>query len=115
MVLQQVLKDFNSADKTVWQDETKFKSDIARLDWQPKSGSLEKVILVKPKTFMNNSGMAIGLIKEFYKIDANDIWIVYDDIDLAVGGMRIRHGGGAGGHRGVESVLSSLGEDSFWR
>lgn len=114
MVVEQFLKDFNSTANTVWHDEPKFKSDISSFDWQPKAGKLEKVILVKPKTHMNNSGMAVQLFKDFYKIDKDDIWIIHDDIDLALGGLRIRHGGGHGGHRGVESILTVLG-DGFWR
>ena len=115
MVVDQFLKDFESAENTVWQNEPKFKSDIVHIDWQPKERPAEKIILVKPKTFMNNSGMAISLIKDFYKIPVEDIWIVYDDIDLPVGNFRIRHGGGSGGHRGVESMIESLGTDGFWR
>lgn len=115
MVAEQFLKDAEPIEKTVWDNENKFKSDIAAIDWQPKEHPLERVILVKPKTYMNNSGMAISLIKEFYKIDNNDIWVIYDDIDLPIGSFRIRQGGGAGGHRGIESIIASLGNGDFWR
>lgn len=115
MVVEQFLKDFESAKDTVWQNNEKFKSDIAMIDWQPKENPLEKIILVKPKTFMNNSGMAIKLIKDFYKIDADDMWIIHDDIDLQPGALRIRKGGGTGGHRGLESMLEVLGGGDFWR
>lgn len=115
MVVEQFLKDFEDVDHTVWQNEEKFKSDIAYIDWQPKQGSLEKVILAKPKTFMNNSGMAVSLIKNFYNIKTSDIWVIHDDIDLPVGAFRIRHGGGAAGHRGIESLIASLNDGDFWR
>jgi len=115
MVLEHFLKHASSVKDTIWHDEPKFKSDIAMLDWQPKEGELQKVILARPKTFMNNSGMAIALIASYYHIDADDIWVVYDDVDLTVGSFRIRFGGGAGGHRGVESVLEAVGNELFWR
>ena len=114
MVVEQFLKDFESTRDTVWQNEEKFKSDVALLDWQPKDHISEKVILVKPKTFMNNSGMAISLVQQFYKIASDDIWVIHDDIDLPVGSLRIRKGGGAGGHRGLESAIETTGGD-FWR
>lgn len=115
MVLEHFLKHASPLKDTLWHDEPKFKSDIAMIDWQSKEGKLEKIILVRPKTFMNNSGMAIALIAKFYHIDADDIWVVYDDIDLNLGSFRIRFGGGAGGHRGVESVLEQVGNELFWR
>lgn len=115
MVVEQFLKDFESTKNTVWEKSEKFKSDIAIIDWQPKAGKMEKVILVKPKTYMNNSGMAVSLIKEFYKISTEDIWILHDDIDLQPGALRIRKGGGTAGHRGLDSLLATLGTGDFWR
>ncbi|HLD01354.1 MAG TPA: aminoacyl-tRNA hydrolase [Patescibacteria group bacterium] len=115
MVVDQFLKDSTPVQRTAWQDEKKFKSDIAKLEWQPKHGALENVILVKPKTFMNKSGMAVGLISAFYKIKPEDIWIVYDELDLPLGHMKIRFGGAAAGHHGVESIIETLGIDKFWR
>src|SRR5579859_3744893 len=90
MVLEQVLKDFEPTKQTIWNSSTKFKSDIAELEWQPQQGELQKLILVKPKTFMNNSGMAIQLLTNFYKISSEDIWVIHDDVDFPVGSMRIR-------------------------
>lgn len=115
MVAEKFLRDFQSAKNTVWENSPKFKSDIVIIDWQPKKGSLERVILAKPKTYMNNSGMATRLLSDFYKINVADIWIVHDDIDLPLGAMKIRFGGGAGGHHGVESVMEHLNTDKFWR
>lgn len=115
MVVEQFLKDFEPTNKTIWNDETRFKSDIALLEWQPKHGTLEKVILAKPKTHMNNSGMAVELITHYYKIDAMDVWVVHDELDLPFGSMKIRKGGAAAGHHGVESVLEHLRTDKFWR
>lgn len=115
MVAEQFLKDFESTKETVWEGNEKLKSEIALIDWQPKVGKLERVILAKPKTYMNNSGMAVSLIKDFYKLGIDDIWVLHDDIDLQPGALRIRKGGGIAGHRGLESLLESLGTGDFWR
>jgi len=115
MVVERFLHDFETVDKTNWEDSSKFKSDIARLDWKPKIGPIEQVILAKPKTYMNNSGMAVGLLADFYKIDPEDIWIIHDELDLPLGSMKIRIGGAAAGHHGVESIIDALKTDKFWR
>jgi len=115
MIVDRFLKDFESAKNTIWENSTKFKSDIAQIEWQPKHGKMEKVILVEPKTFMNNSGMAVKIIADFYKITPENIWIINDDIDLPLGSMKIRFGGASAGHRGIESVIEQLGTDKFWR
>ncbi len=115
MVVEQFLKDFEPVGQTKWVDEKKFKSDIVELEWQPKSGSLEKVILVKPKTYMNNSGLAVQLLTTYYKLLTTDVWVVHDDVDLPLGSIRIRKGGSSGGHRGVESMIEHLGDVEFWR
>lgn len=115
MVLEQFLKDFEPVNKTVWEDSSKFKSDIANIEWKPKIGPVEKVILVKPKTYMNNSGMAVSLIAKFYKVGSEDIWIVHDELDLPLGSMKIRIGGSSAGQKGVGSIIDALGTDKFWR
>lgn len=115
MAVEHFLKDVTPVDKTTWSYEKKLKSHIALFDWQPKKGEAQRIILAKPKTYMNNSGMAVSLISEYYKIPPDDIWIAYDDLDLPVGSLKIRFGGAAGGHHGVESILASLKTDKFWR
>lgn len=115
MVVEKFLKDFESVKDTIWSDEKKFKSDIAEINWQPRHGKEEKVILVKPKTYMNNSGLAVQLLTTYYRLLTTDVWIVYDDIDLQLGAMRIRFGGGSAGQKGIESVMQYLGTDKFWR
>lgn len=115
MIVEKFLKDFETIKNTSWENSTKFKSDIAQIEWQPKHGSLEKVILVKPKTHMNNSGLAIKIISDFYKVSADSIWVIHDDIDLPLGAMKIRFGGASAGHHGVESTMEHLGTDKFWR
>jgi len=71
-------------------------------------------ILVKPTTMMNLSGEAVGSIVRFYKIAIEDVWIVYDDVDLDLGQIRIRQGGGSAGHNGVKSIIQHITE-GFWR
>lgn len=116
MVVEQFLKDYRQVQDTTWANNKRFKSDIAEIDWQSKhTGITTKLILAKPKTFMNNSGMAVSLLANYYNIAPENIWVLCDDIDLQVGFLRIRLGGASAGHRGVESILTTLGTDKFWR
>jgi len=71
----------------------------------------EKVMLIKPLTFMNLSGNAVGRILRYYKSGPEHLVVVHDDMDIAPGKLKIRMGGGAGGHNGVDSVISHLGPD----
>lgn len=114
-VLDRFLRDFESASKAVWEEYKKLKSEIVRIDWQPKKGKLQDVVLAKPITYMNDSGLAVKIISNFYKILPSDIFIVHDEIDLPVGSMKIRFGGGTAGHKGATSVMEELGTDKFWR
>jgi PTH1 family peptidyl-tRNA hydrolase len=75
----------------------------------------EKVVLVKPQTYMNLSGESIREIASWYKVDTKNIIIIYDDISLSVGKMRIREKGSAGGHNGVKSIIYNLQNDAFPR
>lgn len=115
MALDQFLKDFESEKETAWTDSSKFKSDIAELVWQPEHGKAEKVVLAKPKTYMNDSGLAVSLLTGFYKVQPEDVWILHDDVDFPAGSMRIRLGGASAGHRGIMSIIEKLGTDKFYR
>ncbi len=75
----------------------------------------EKVILIKPQTFMNRSGQAVRSVARFFKIPAEDVVVVYDDADLPCGNLRIRPSGSAGGHKGLGSVIQELGSEQFTR
>jgi len=75
----------------------------------------EKVILVKPQTYMNLSGEAIREIASFYKVDVSDIIVIFDDISLETGRIRIREKGSAGGHNGIKSIIYQLNSDQFPR
>ena len=75
----------------------------------------EKGILMKPQTYMNSSGESIRAAADYYKVDPEDILIVYDDISLAPGQLRIRAKGSAGGHNGIKSIIAHLGTQEFPR
>lgn len=76
----------------------------------------EKVVLVKPQTYMNNSGEALRRIIDFYKLDpVKDIIVISDDINLETGRIRIRAKGSAGGHNGLKSIISHAGTQDFTR
>ena len=76
----------------------------------------QKVILVKPQTFMNLSGESIREIVDYYKIDEeSELIVIYDDISLAPGKLRIRKKGSAGGHNGIKNIIAQLGTQNFCR
>ena len=71
----------------------------------------QKVILVKPQTYMNASGDAVGPLASYYRIPNENILVIYDDLDLPFGAIRLREKGGAGGHNGMKSIINHLGQD----
>jgi PTH1 family peptidyl-tRNA hydrolase len=73
------------------------------------------VLLAKPKTFVNQSGEAVGQLMRKYSIRINDLIVIYDDLDLPLGKLRLRPGGSAGGHKGINSIISALGSEDFPR
>ncbi len=87
--------------------ETKFGSSLVRRDRIRG----QEVLLVKPTTYMNLSGDAVGAIVRFYKGDVSDIIVVHDDLDFEPGQVRIKVGGGHGGHNGLSSIMSHVGRD----
>lgn len=75
-----------------------------------------KVILAKPQTYMNLSGESVRELADYYKVSIdNELLVIYDDIDLEIGRLRIRKKGSAGGHNGIKSIISHLGQDTFLR
>ena len=75
----------------------------------------EKVILVKPMTYMNLSGECIHEVMDYYKADIDDLIVIFDDISLEPGKLRLRAKGSAGGHNGIKSIIAQLGSDRFKR
>ena len=75
----------------------------------------EKVLVVKPTTFMNESGRAVHPLMDYFKIDLDDIFVVHDDMDLPVGHIRLRDHGSAGGHNGIKSIIAHVSSKDFKR
>jgi PTH1 family peptidyl-tRNA hydrolase len=74
-----------------------------------------KIVLIKPQTYMNDSGMAVGAFVRFFKLSPEDLLVICDDLDLPVGRVRLRERGSAGGQRGVDSIITHLGTNAFAR
>lgn len=90
-----------------WNLENKFKAEIVKVS--------PNLMLVRPQTYMNNSGLAVSMLINFYKIKSQDIIVIHDDLDLLLGKIKVRLGGGVGGHHGLESIIKYLGTDQFIR
>src|ERR1051326_4344471 len=87
-----------------------FKSQVA----EGKIGD-DEVLLMKPQTYMNLSGEAVGRARRDLRLEPEEFVVVYDDLDLAIGRVRVKPSGGAGGHHGVESIIEALGSKAFPR
>ncbi|HWI26868.1 MAG TPA: aminoacyl-tRNA hydrolase [Stellaceae bacterium] len=74
----------------------------------------ERIYVLKPQTYMNASGESVGEVARFYKIALPEIAVIYDEIDLAPGKLRVKRGGGSAGHNGIRSIDAAIGDD-FWR
>ncbi len=92
-----------------FRDYRKYSGETARLN----IGG-EEIVLLKPTTYMNRSGLSIRQLSQFYKIAADDILVAHDELDLPVGTVRLKHGGGHGGHNGLRDTVAHIGE-TFWR
>lgn len=90
----------------IWLQKSKFNADIAVGDCE-----LGKIILCKPDTFMNLSGSAVQSLSSFYKIPKENIVVMHDDLDLPLGKIKYKIGGGAGGHNGLKSIDNAIGPD----
>ena len=71
----------------------------------------EDVILFKPSGYMNNSGQPLAAIVKFFKLPLSNVWVIHDDLDIELGRVRVKTGGGAGGHNGLKSIDSHIGSD----
>ncbi|MGX6962806.1 aminoacyl-tRNA hydrolase [Vagococcus xieshaowenii] len=91
-------------------NKNQFEGDIAELFLNG-----EKVLLVKPQTFMNESGRCVRPLMDYYQLNVEDIVVIYDDMDLPVGKIRLREKGSAGGHNGIKSLIQHLGTQNFKR
>ena len=97
----------------------KYNIDVNRTKFKGEYGegfiNGNKVILLKPYTFMNLSGESVREAIDFYKLTEEEVLIIYDDISLEVGRLRIREKGSAGGHNGIKSIINHMGTDVFTR
>jgi PTH1 family peptidyl-tRNA hydrolase len=93
-----------------WRGQARLKACLARV----RSEGAE-LLLAKPQTYMNLSGEAVGALLRYYAVAPEDLVVVADDADLPAGRVRVRPGGGAGGHRGLLSVIGSCGTEAFAR
>ena len=91
-------------------DNTKFDAQVSEV----VIGG-DKISLIKPQTFMNNSGITVRKLADYFSIDRENILVVYDDVDLPLGTVQFATGRGSGGHRGVQSVINELGTKDFAR
>lgn len=105
MVVDKLAHELGGKDAR-WESSTKNKAAIAKVG---------EVVLVKPETFMNASGVAVQSVARFYIVKPEDVWVIHDDLDLPLGKIRIRAGGGSAGHHGIESIMRELGSDAFIR
>ncbi len=99
----------NRRDAQTWR--AKFEAEYASVN----CGNRERVIVLKPMTFMNRSGFAVSAALSFFKLKPEDLLVVHDELDLPFGDYRLKFGGGDAGHNGVGSVIEQLGTDAFAR
>jgi PTH1 family peptidyl-tRNA hydrolase len=92
-----------------FRDYRKFSGETAKINIEG-----QEIVLLKPTTYMNRSGLSIRQLSDFYKIKPEDILVAHDELDLPVGTVRLKQGGGHGGHNGLRDTIAHIGE-TFWR
>jgi len=102
--------EFAQENKILFKSESKFHALVARSVLHG-----HELHLLKPQTFMNVSGRAVGALVQFYKIEAAQILVVHDELDLPPGSAKLKLGGGHGGHNGLKDIIAHLGTRDFWR
>ena len=100
----------NSLPGTRLQRETRFTGLLAR-----SVIAKQEVWLLQPQTFMNRSGQSVGALARFYKIAADEVLVVHDELDLAPGAAKLKKGGSSGGHNGLKDITAALGTQDYWR
>ena len=93
-----------------WKECNKFQANLTSCNVEAE-GSYKKIFLLKPLTFMNLSGISTSLVKNFYKLDLDDIIVFHDDIDLKLGEIKYKKGGGAAGHNGLKSLDAHISRE----
>jgi len=100
------LNSYAQANKIKYKKSIKFTGEIAKTD---------KTILLKPKTYMNNSGLSVRKVMQYYKIKPENVLIIFDDLNLPFAKLRLRQKGSAGGHNGIKSIITHLATQEFNR
>lgn len=93
-----------------WRLDSKVEAEIIEDTFQG-----QQLLLAKPQTFMNMSGRAVRALLKNRPLELTDLWVLHDDVDLELGIVRVRLGGSAAGHNGVQSVITEMGNANFWR
>ncbi|WP_207942028.1 peptidyl-tRNA hydrolase [Enterococcus sp. DIV2402] len=106
---------FMAVDRLAQQFNTTFKKNPFEAEVADFFVNGEKVLLVKPQTFMNESGRAVGPLMTYFGVYPEELVVIYDDLDLALGKIRLRQKGSAGGHNGMKSIISHLNTQEFDR
>ena len=106
---------FRVVDRLAGQLDTKVTRSMFKALYGEAVVGTQKIILVKPQTYMNLSGTALQAMMNWYKILPRELLVIFDDMDLPVGKIRIRNKGGHGGHRGMMSIIEQLGVSDFAR
>ncbi|MCF7873218.1 MAG: aminoacyl-tRNA hydrolase [Candidatus Omnitrophica bacterium] len=101
---------FKVVDQLACKYKVKLKRTIRQKAWLGELKiDFDSFLLVKPKTYMNNSGLCVGRVLAKYKVPRQDLLVVYDDVDLNLGTLRIKKSGSSGGHKGIASIIDILG------
>lgn len=99
-----------AAKRVEWRKESKFTGHVAKVD---EGG--EEFWLLKPATYMNESGRSVAAMMRFYRIEPGALLVVHDELDLPPGAVKLKKGGGTGGHNGLTDIGEVLGSKDFWR
>lgn len=94
--------------------EKKFQAEIAKAEYGEGDDKIQ-ITLMKPQAFMNNSGKAVQLFAQYFKIKTDEILVIHDELDILLGKMKVRLGGSAAGNHGIESIMETLGREDFIR
>ena len=99
-----------AARRATWKKETKFSGWTTRVD---EDGA--EFLLLKPSTYMNESGRSVSAVMRFFKIEPGQMLVVHDELDLPPGAVKMKRGGGTGGHNGLTDIADALDTKDFWR
>jgi len=98
------------AHGATWRSESRFHGDLARAQVDGVD-----VWLLKPSTYMNRSGQSVSSVARFYRLTVADILVAHDELDLPPGTIRLKQGGGSGGHNGLKDISAAMGSPQYWR